>query len=55
MLSVEVIGVLVFLYIFLMVGTAKAILAKRAVRRRVKTMPKPVVKDGVPETAKQTV
>jgi hypothetical protein len=57
MLPIEVIGVLGFLYVFFMVGTLRAVLAKRAVRRKAKVMPrpKPVVKDLAPETVKQTV
>lgn len=54
MLPLEVIGVLGFLYVFFMVGTLRAVLAKRAVRRKakVKPRPKPVVKDLAPEAVK---
>jgi hypothetical protein len=57
MLPIEVIGVLGLLYIFFMVGTVKAVLAKRAVHRKakVKPKPKPVIKDLAPQTVKRTV
>lgn len=55
MLPLEAIGVLGFLYLFFMVGTVKAIRAKRTVRHEAKVKPKPVVKDMVPQTAEQNV
>ena len=52
MLSLEVIGVLGFIYIFFMVGALRAILARRAVRRKTKVKAKPVVADRVAGTAR---
>lgn len=52
MLSLEVIGVLGFIYIFFMVGALRAILAKRAVRRKTIVKAKPVVAGSVAGTAK---
>jgi hypothetical protein len=55
MLPLEAIGVLGLLYIFFMVGTMKALRAKKAVRPKAEVRLTPVVKDIAPETAKHTV
>lgn len=57
MLPLEVIGLLGLLYIFLMIGTVKALRAKSAVRRaaKVKPKPKPVVRDSTAEPVKPIV
>jgi hypothetical protein len=55
MLPFEAIGVLGLLYVFFMVGTVKALRAKKAVRSRAEVRPRPVVKDMAPEAAKHTV
>jgi hypothetical protein len=52
MLSLEVVGVLGFVYIFFMVGALRAILAKRAVRRKTTVKAKPVTAGRVAGTAK---
>lgn len=58
MLPLEAIGVLGLLYIFLMIGTVRALRAKSAVRRtaeaRPMLKPKLVIKDTAPGTAKPT-
>jgi hypothetical protein len=58
MLPLEIIGVLGLLYVFFMVGTVRALLAKSAVRRKAKVKPKlrpkVVIRDTVPGTAKPT-
>lgn len=57
MIPLEVIGLLGLLYIFLMIGTVKALRAKSAVRRKAKVRPKPkaAVRETAPEPMKPTV
>lgn len=52
MLSLEIIGVLGFVYIFLAIGALRAILARRAVRRKSSVKAKPVVTSSVAGAAK---
>lgn len=52
MLSLEVIGVLGFIYIFFMIGVLRAVLAKRTVRRKTTFKAKPAVTGRVAGTAK---
>ena len=55
MLPLEAIGVFGLLYIFLMVGTVKALRAKKAVRPKARVTPRPIVKDTTPEPVEHTV
>jgi hypothetical protein len=45
MLPLEVIGVLGFVFIFFTIGALRAVLAKRAVRRKAKVQAKPLIAD----------
>lgn len=57
MLPLEVIGLLGLLYIFFMIGTVKAVWAKKAVRRKAKVRPQPkaVARETTPEPVKPTL
>lgn len=52
MLPLEVIGVLGCIYIFLMMGMVKAMLARKTVRRAAWNKPRRLVKGMVAKTAK---
>lgn len=54
MIPLEVIGLLGLLYIFFMIGTVKALRARRAARRKAKLRPQPkaVVRETTPKPVK---